>query len=370
MFKPPTIFWGLLPTLWICVLGSCKTFDAPSEEPPAPVERQTLQRATLAPDAVVVDVLLARIPFQYRELTKKLWNDVDEMELDATTRRRLNEQGFRVGLVGASPPESLSAILTLKGRELRSTIIEEVDPSQTESATEPTVLSKSIKMRAGIKSVIETQDEVTPSLPILENENGSLVGRSYFDAHPIFSFAVEPTRDGAVRFDFAPLLRYGEAQQVIRYKHGQLVRTQEKPTKAFDRLNFSVSLRPGQFLVIGATDSHTNALGRCFFTNGREDFDQKILVLRLLVTQQDEQFDRFSDFTTLAEREALNNGAKEEIVEGELEVRFEDEAEKEASQTNFGDYSLEGEKRDEETSESATLDDRANVQGNDSNLSP
>jgi len=361
MARPTTTLWGLFLTLCVCVLGSCKTFEASPEEPPKPVERKAFQRATLAPDAVVVDVLLARIPFQYRELTKNLWNDVDEMELDATTRRRLNEQGFRVGLIGASPPESLSTILALKGRELRSTVVEEVDPTQTESATEPTVLSKSIKLRSGMKSVIETQDAVTPSLPILENENGSLVGKSYFDARPVFSFAVEPTHDGAVRFDFAPLLRYGEPQQVIRYKHGQLVRTQEKPTKAFERLNFSISLRPGQFLAIGATDSNTNALGRYFFTNGGEDFDQKILVLRLLVTQQDEQFDRFSDFTTLAEREALNDDKMETSDAGELNVRFEDG--KETSQTDFGDYSLDVEKTDETTPGSLRLENQENDPG-------
>ncbi|MGN0911210.1 MAG: hypothetical protein ACI4NV_07335, partial [Thermoguttaceae bacterium] len=102
--------------------------------------------------------------------------------------------------------------------------------------------------------------------------------------------------DGSVLFDLAPYLRYGAPQSVTRYQHGQLVKTQEQPTKFFDSLRFSLGLRPGQFLVLGASDANTDALGRYFFNEGGDDFEQTVLVIRLLVTQHDGQIDRFPDF--------------------------------------------------------------------------
>ena len=294
-------------------LASCEAFRQKTvEEPINDAEKKTLTRPTLPPDSAVFDVLLTRIPYQDRDLARDFWNDVDEMEIDAATRTRLNEQGFRVGLIGASPPESLSKLLSLKGRELRDSLEEEVDYSKPETTNAPITNSKPVTLRVGMKSMIETRNEVCPSIPILENENGSLVGKTYADARTTLSVSIEQNLDGSVSFNIAPILKYGVPQLTTRYQHGQLVRVQEQPTKSFEQLKFSTPLRPGQFLVLGATDANTDALGKYFFSDGGEDFDQKILVIRLLVTQCDGQFDRFPDFKTLAERTTRDTESDEE----------------------------------------------------------
>ncbi len=336
--KKQTATLSLLLAFFASVLVSCEAFRPQTPTAPIPnSERKTLERVALPPDSVVFDVLLTRIPYQERELARAFWNDVDELEVEATTRKRLNEQGFRAGLVGASPPDSLSKLLTLKGRELRETIEEEVDYSKPESTNEPITSSKPVTLRQGMKSMIETRNDVYASIPILENENGALIGKSYSDARTTLSVSIEQNPDGSVRFDLSPLLKYGAPQPITRYQHGQLVRTQEQPTKSFEQLKFSVSLRPGQFLVLGATDAKTNALGKYFFTDGGEDFDQKILVLRLLVTQHDGQFDRFPDFKELMSR------AHETDEDDEDSVTFASNLPQEQDDAGFDDYALETE---------------------------
>ncbi len=330
-----TTIYGLLFAILANVFVSCETFHSKKKVDVVNTsERKSFQRPTLPPDSVVFDVLLTRIPYQDRDLAVEFWKDVDEMELEPNTRKRLNEQGFRVGVVGASPPETLSQLLALKGRELRESIEEEVDFSKPEAATAPVTSSKPVTLRVGMKSVIETRSEVCASIPILENENGALVGKSYSDARTTLSVSIEQNPDGSVKFNLSPLLKYGAPQSVTRYQYGQLVRTQEQPTKSFDQLKFSVSLRPGQFLVLGATDAGTNALGKFFFTDGGEDFDQKLLVLRLLVTQHDGQFERFPDFKTLTARA---NGEDPEDVEASFEYTPELE-----ETPDFSDYELDG----------------------------
>ncbi|MBR4833294.1 MAG: hypothetical protein IKU86_03025 [Thermoguttaceae bacterium] len=304
------------------LLASCASLQtSTSDAPPPPVEtKSALRRPELPPDAVSFDALIVQVPYQDRELVRAFWNDVDELEIDPETRRYLNEQGFRAGLIGASIPDSLSRLLTLKGRELRSSLEEEVDYSK-KSASAPVAYSKPINLRAGMKSVVEARGDVIPSIPILENQNGALVGKSYNDAQTLFTVAVEPSPDGSTRFDVTPFLRYGEPRLTTRYRHGQLVRTQEQPTKTFDALKCSLALRPGQFLAIGASDAKTSALGRWFFTDGGDDYDQKILILRLLVTQRDGEFDRFPDFREIVRRENEKNGVSLDEFSENAELR-------------------------------------------------
>ncbi|MBR5244257.1 MAG: hypothetical protein IKW13_08480 [Thermoguttaceae bacterium] len=314
---------GILTACGAGILASCASLQPTSNDapppPPSDAPKTTLRRAELAPDAVSFDALLVHVPYQDRALVEAFWNDVDEQEIDPETRRYLNEQGFRAGLIGASIPDSLSRLLTLKGRELRSTLEEEVDYSK-KSTGAPVAYSKPINLRAGMKSVIEARGDVIPAIPILENQNGSLVGKSYNDAQTLFSVAIDPAPDGSVRFDVTPFLRYGAPRLATRYQHGQLVRTQEQPTKTFDALKCSLALRPGQFLAIGASDAKTSALGRWFFTDGGDDYDQKILVLRLLVTQHDGEFDRFPDFREIVRRENEKNGVASDEFESNVDL--------------------------------------------------
>ena len=75
---------------------------------------------------------------------------------------------------------------------------------------------------------------------------------------------------------------------------------------------------------------------------GGEDFDQKILVLRLLVTQCDGQFDRFPDFKTLAARAT----GTEESYDGEDDFADFDSKDGTSSLTtgsDFDNYALEEE---------------------------
>ncbi len=283
-----------------CALASCESLHIGDNAPiPQPLleKRKSIERLRLAPDAVVFDVLIAHVPYNERDLVRELWRDVDELELGDSKRIALNEQGIRVGLLGATPPESLSKLLALKGRELRASLMEEVDASKVESALEPISYSKPVSLRSGMKSTIVMRSDTIASAPVLEkNVDGELEGKTYSNVSPALSVAIDQSPDGSVLFDLAPYLRYGAPQSVTRYQHGQLVKTQEQPTKFFDSLRFSLGLRPGQFLVLGASDANTDALGRYFFNEGGDDFEQTVLVIRLLVTQHDGQIDRFPDF--------------------------------------------------------------------------
>ena len=105
--------------------------------------------------------------------------------------------------------------------------------------------------------------------------------------------------------------------------------------------------------MIGATDSQTNALGKYFFSDGGEDFEQTFLVLRLLVTQHDEQFDRFSDFNELITSDLEKGGFDDGASQEEVVVKFERKGER-GSEEGFADYELDADLS--ETSDAPSLD--------------
>lgn len=293
----------LLLVLVIEGLTSCRSFTgrgAQENVPPSPTSKRTLPS-----DAVTFDALLIQVPYHERDLIQQLWKEVDEQEVGREERSRLNENGFRMGIIGASLPPSLSTLLTLKGRPLRSTLEEETSLTPDESG--PTVASKSVTLQAGNKSLIDIWgDDVVANIPVLKNENGELLGKSYSDARTLVTVSIRPNSDGSVQFEMIPFLRYGDPEMVTRYQRAQLVRTQEQPTKTFDQVRSRLNLRPGQFLVMGAYDEFHPGLGHYFFTRGTEDIRQKLLIIRLLVTQHDSQFSRFPGFgelTRMAEKE-------------------------------------------------------------------
>ena len=67
-----TALAGLIVATMAIVLASCEAFHSKKITEQIPTERETLQRVTLPPDAVVFDVLLARIPYQDRELARDM----------------------------------------------------------------------------------------------------------------------------------------------------------------------------------------------------------------------------------------------------------------------------------------------------------
>ncbi|MDO5565151.1 MAG: hypothetical protein Q4G59_00745, partial [Planctomycetia bacterium] len=275
----------------------------------------------LPPDTVSFDVLLIQIPYENRGLVRELWSEVDEQDIPWDHRQVLYDNGFRAGLMGASVPEVLSKLIALKGRPLRTSLEEVSMPGNNEM---PLVASKPVTLQTGDRSLIDVYKDVVPSIPLLSVENGEISGQSYTDAVTMFSVMTKPLPDGSVEFELTPFIQFGSPRIVKRYQHANLVQTQEQPTKTFENLRTRLALRPGQFLVMGVSDEQTTGLGHYYFTRGNGDLEQKLIVIRLLVTQHDGQFDRFADFNELKRKskESVDDGVPsepEQVAEQKLE---------------------------------------------------
>lgn len=289
------------------VTGCGALMEHSASKPADKTITSALLKNNLPPDAVTFDVLMIRVPYQDRALLEELWNDVDEQEVDPLIRARLSENGIRAGILGATVPESLSTLMSLKGRALRQTVEENL-PTETDTSR-PVTLSKVETLRPGNKCVIATLDEPVERIPVLSTGPGGVMGKIYENAETKLLVMIRPIPDGSVSFDITPFLTFGEPQIVTKYKYSQMTRAVDQPTKTFDELACQLPLRPGQFLVIGPDSTRQCGLGHYFFAEGAGDFEQQIVVIRLLFTQHDERFYHFPGFSEIIEKKMRSEEA-------------------------------------------------------------
>ena len=303
-------FGRTIPAALLAFVVAALAFGCGTLTEPASFEKtgsSGILKTNIPPDAVTFDILIVRVPHQERRLIDELWFDVDEQEVTPEVRQRLADNGFRAGILGASIPESLAKLMALKGRAIRQTVEEEI-PTETDTAV-PLTLSKVETLQSGNKCVIKTLDAPVERIPVLTANSSGISGQTYEKAETKLSIRVRPVSDGSVHFELTPFLTFGEAQTVTKYKYSQILRSVEQPTKTFDDLCCTMALRPGQFLVIGPSNVKTTGLGHYFFAQGVGDYEQQIVVIRLLFTQHDERFYHFPGF-----KEILDRKIKEETL--------------------------------------------------------
>jgi hypothetical protein len=100
-----------------------------------------------------------------------------------------------------------------------------------------------------------------------------------------FCFDVTPTHtaDGGTRLEFVPKVETGEQVlpfQPVPEKSSWVYRV-ERPAKAYPELGWEVTLRPNEYLIVGAQRGRENTIGhRAFVQEEGEGRVQRLLVIR------------------------------------------------------------------------------------------
>lgn len=222
--------------------------------------RSPLVNADPSPDSVSLEVFFARTPIANKETAERLWKQIDEQSLPAELRRKLGENGFRVGIVGAPLPSELTSLLKLSDRPH-----DDKQKGQIDLKAEPTVTMRLMQMRPGQPGEL-IASTMYDDLPLLANEDGEVGGRVYHKAQGIFMLRTSPATDGRLRLDLTPELQHGEAKIRRVVSEGMLRMEPGRDKKIFDDLAISAELTPGQMLVLTCQPAHSGSIGYKFFT--------------------------------------------------------------------------------------------------------
>src|SRR5882724_6549743 len=96
--------------LLLALLTGC--FSVPSGQPNKLVESLKPSAGPRGADAIVLEVALLEQPLGDRYLNEGLWSAADEQAIDMDRKAALDDNGFRIGLVGGIPPAELLNLLT------------------------------------------------------------------------------------------------------------------------------------------------------------------------------------------------------------------------------------------------------------------
>lgn len=273
------IVWPLLAVL---ATTGCTAINAGRQTGESP-----LTSTKMSADSVVLEILRVDVPCDDPAIGSSLWEEIDEQHFPAQLRRKLQRNGFRVGLVGSPIPEVLSRLLDLEDNPPPTGEAVEIDLADMDCQAK--VQRRRIQIRAGHRAEIVTSG-VRDKLPVLLWDAGQVSGQTYAKAQTLLSLKAFPNDDGRVRLELLPELYHDESRQRWVAGQGTLRLQAGRPSRTFDQLAISAVLSPGEMLLITAAPDRPGSLGHHFFTEGETAPKQKLLVIRLAQTQHDDLF--------------------------------------------------------------------------------
>jgi hypothetical protein len=198
------------------------------------------------PDAVYIDYALVERPAGDFRLNREVWSQADEQVLPVETRAVVEENGFRVGVVGGLVPSEVESLWrnpkSSMGRRERR-LYAGKDAALTLNGPLPEC-----------RFQIFTPASTGPNVVTLEQANCSLV--------------LIPTMadGGKVRVRFAPEVQHHDKKHwVPAGAVGAGWINGAKPVERYPELGWELTLSPSEYVVIGTLFERDETLGYQFF---------------------------------------------------------------------------------------------------------
>jgi hypothetical protein len=213
--------------------------------------------ASPAADVVGLEVSLLEVPIGDHYANGELWATIDEQVVAPEKRAALDDNGFRVGVIGGVRPSQFDDLL----RSPRS------NPKPQWAQTRvgrPKVLPLGPE-RAVCEYHVFDRDTPGPAI-------------AFQQARCVVQVTPSLAADGGVKLSFVPQVRHGTRPVWSGPIEGDEVLP---PAESYPTLGWDVTLAAGEFLLIGTRFERTNTLGRaCFVEPDEVKPLQRLLAIR------------------------------------------------------------------------------------------
>ncbi len=264
-------FAVLLRICWCLSLGIvCTTFIAGCQildfEGTPQQGKSLLNPLTPGMDTVQLDIVYVERDAEDPLLSRFVWEEIDQVgTVDLQTRSRLRNHGFRVGLVGLTPPRTLQRILGLKN--------EITDTAGTSRHTN--LVGRQTFLPSGGTTTIQTSMPVPEMKVLLPGAKEPVV---LTDAHGVLLAEVERLQDGWIKLHLTPEIHHGSSQlrpvssgNQFQYQGGQQV-------EQLRDLTFTVTMNVGEMLILSADEHAEDQIAEKFFINNSGQRDRRYMV--------------------------------------------------------------------------------------------
>lgn len=222
-------------------------------------------------DAVQLDVALVQIPCTDAARYGELWTFLDEQAVNLEKKGILEENGFRVGRVGSTPPEELRELV-----------------SQRRNCPDP----RRVQMQPGKEDRVLELGAARPhvAFQVVRGEQANRVELE--NAQCCLGVTPTLTDDGRTCLQIVPKIKHegkGRLPWLPLADRSGWTRQMQQPADSFNELSWDVVLAPGEYLVIGAREDRPGTLGHEAFVHPEEKPTplKRLLVLRAWRPVQD-----------------------------------------------------------------------------------
>ena len=250
---------------------------------PAGTPKQ-LPSPRMAPDTVVLEVAFIQLPNDAAG-EDELWRQIDEQHWPAEVRRRLSDNGLRIGLLGTQMPDTLRSLL-----DVRAGVVDLLSQGGFPEQHGLPTFQQRLQVRGGQERKIRITQEALEEMVIVLNEDGAVRARRFEKPQGLLNLCLHPLGDGRVRLELSPEIEYGETRQRWVGGQGQFAQISDRQRCTFDKLRVTTTMAPGQTLIVTAT-SEAKGLGGHFFAALASDHPTRsAMLVRIAQTQLDDLF--------------------------------------------------------------------------------
>ncbi|TWU14539.1 hypothetical protein CA54_34080 [Symmachiella macrocystis] len=265
-------------SLWLlviaCSLTGCHVFDDAPDDAAGP-EKSKLPPITAAPNAIELEIGHIRRPIDDPIISERLWNDINQVVAgdEEMSWQRIRDNGFRVGIAAAQPPDSLVTLLQ--------------PPASRSGASWTPIPTKlqSVVVRDG------TPTEVTASpyftrCKVAVAEGAETTYREFELAQGKYQITARKTQDGWVELEIVPVMYHSHATpRFTAAAAGSYTLQHGQKRKIFHPNRFQVRMMVGEWVVIGGSRDQPGTLGHQFYF-GTEADDQQLQEYRRRTQQK------------------------------------------------------------------------------------
>ncbi len=269
------------------VVGGCASWNRDSNDsnevrlPPNP----------MMPRAVALEIAVAQIDQDQLETLDQLWNQLDHQAIELETRKRLDQNGLRVGVIPPKPPELLSQLLDDKSIDTS-----QLEPWQQQFVRNGHDKRRSLILHERIQNGEGEAHEVPVSdvLPVatwsVTTSDSQFTGQGQ-QVRGFIKLVTYPKGDGRVTIELVPEIHHGRQRPTIGVADDAFFFKNQQSVQVLKELKVIYSVRPGETLIMGPNAQLTELGGVMFGHGQRNDFWHRLLLIRLVRTQHDDLFE-------------------------------------------------------------------------------
>ncbi len=256
--------------------------------PPAPNNSSLLPPRQLNPDSVLLKTVLVRFPDELiSDLEEQVWRLTNEATADIALRRRLDQNGLRVGVIMGEFPALIRQQLDQAAEKQKTDALEHAG-----LAADVDNRGRLLQCRTGRRKDLLIKPELPEPLTVLSTRDGQHVSGETFDrATVLFDLRVLPHGDGSATINLTPEVQHGEQRQTFVHTDFGTRPEMRRGVQSWNELKISAKLTAGQVLIVSSS-SPAKALGSTFFVSKTAEHTEErvLLLVRLAESQLDDLF--------------------------------------------------------------------------------